>query len=588
MKTTAFILAFCASTFPLAAKLQAQTADTSDIVGLWKAKKSFGPFARGPLLITRAASGYVADMAGFTMPVTPRDGELWFDLPNRAGSFRGKVQANGSMRGIWFVAPIGDLGPAVPVTLLPDGTNRWQGEVVPQEDTQTFYLLITRQPDGSLGAVLRNIERDYGGLLGVRGVVRTGNRIELTGRRGAMTRDTVLITGSYDSARNVITVNFPNRGGHYDFRRDDDAFSDFYPRGKRSERYSYRAPPVLNDGWPVTNAYDVGIDRAAIERAVQAVIDMSMDSINAPQVHAVLVARKGRLILEEYFHGEHRTKPHNLRSASKSITAVIAGAAMLQGTPLKLSSPVYEVMNGGRFPSDLEPRKRAMTLEHLLTMSSGWFCDDNNENAPGREDTLWDNRDAPDFAKYALTLPMATSPGEQPAIYCSIQPHVALQMVGRAAGESPFWLFDRLVAQPLGITNYVWAIDRNRNPYGGGGMGLTARDFLKLGQLMLDSGVWQGKRIVSKEFVARAGSTLAKINNTRPYGLLWWPDEKPYGNGVAKFYAALGAGGQLLWVFPELDLVVVTNGGSYASRGWRYVGAELIPNLILPAVRSTR
>jgi CubicO group peptidase (beta-lactamase class C family) len=567
------------------ATAQAQTAEPSDIVGLWKAKRSFGPFARGALLITRTASGYSADMAGFTVPVSVENGELLFELPNRAGAFRGKVQAGGGIHGIWFVAPVGDLGPAVPVRLMADGANRWKGEVVPQEDTQSFYLLIHRQPDGSLGAVLRNIERDYGGQLGVRGVVRTGNRIELTGRRGAMTRDTVLITGSYDSTLNVITVNFPFRGGHYDFRRDDDALSDFYPRGKDPARYSYRVPPALNDGWAVASVNDVGVDRAVIEHAVQQVIDMSMDSINAPQVHAVLVARRGKLVLEEYFHGEHRNKPHNLRSASKSITAVIAGAAMLKGAPLKLSSPVYEVMNGGSFPAGLEPRKRAMTFEHLLTMSSGWFCDDNNENAPGREDTLWDNRDTPDFAKFALTLPMATSPGEQPAIYCSIQPHVALQMVGRAAGESPFWLFERLVAQPLGITNYVWAIDRNRNPYGGGGMGLTGRDFLKLGQLMLDSGVWQGRRIVSKEFVARAGSTLAKINNTRPYGLLWWPDEKPYGTGVAKFYAALGAGGQLLWVFPELELVVATNGGSYASRGWRYLGAELIPNLILPAVR---
>jgi CubicO group peptidase (beta-lactamase class C family) len=566
----------------------AQTEDAGELVGLWKAKRRFGPDARGPLLMVRSGNSYTADMMGFTVPVRVENGELWFDLPNREGTFRGKLQTNGIIRGFWFVAPLGDLGPATPVTLMPNGVNRWRGDVTPQDDTQTFYLLVSRQPDGSLAALLRNIERDYGALLGIRGMVRAGNRIDLVGRRGAMTRDTVLISGSYDTAQNVITLNFPYRGGSYDFRRDNDEQSDFYPRGTRPARYVYRVPPALDDGWATGSVDEVGIDRAAVERAVQQIVDMSMDSINAPQVHAVLIARKGKLVLEEYFHGEHRNKLHNTRSGSKSVTATIVGATMLAGVPLRLSSPVYQIMNGGAFPPDLEPRKRAMTLEHLMTMSSGYFCDDNNEDAPGNEDRLWDNRDAPDFYAFTLQLSMATSPGEQ-AVYCSIQPNLALAVVGRAAGESPFHLFDRLVAAPLGISQYIWAIDRARNPFGGGGMGLFARDYMKFGQLMLDSGTWQGHRILSREFVARATFPLYRIGPAqRGYGLLWWPEEKPYGNGTVRSFAALGAGGQIVMVFPELELVVATNGGSYASRGWRYIGGELITNHILPAVRSSR
>jgi CubicO group peptidase (beta-lactamase class C family) len=305
-----------------------------------------------------------------------------------------------------------------------------------------------------------------------------------------------------------------------------------------------------------------------------------MDSINAPQVHSLLIARRGKLVLEEYFHGEHRLKPHNVRSGSKSVTATLVGAAMFAGAPVQLSTPVYGAMKSS---IDAEPRKTGMTLEHLLTMSSGYFCDDNNQDAPGNENGMWDQEKHPDFYQFALQLPMITAPGEK-AVYCSINPNLALGMLGRVTGESPYYLFDRLLAQPLGIRNYVWAMDRARNPYGGGGMGLQSRDYIKFAQLMLDNGVWRGKRLLSTEFVARATSPLYKIG-TRDYGLAWWRDEKPYQNGTAKAFAMLGAGGNIVMVFPELELIVATTGGSYISRGWRFAGGELIPNWILPAVK---
>ncbi|HEY0810233.1 MAG TPA: hypothetical protein VGD49_08735, partial [Longimicrobiales bacterium] len=251
----------------LVAPLRAQTRDSAnDVVGLWKAKRYFGPAARGPLLLQRSGNTYTAEMMGFRIPVTVREGELLFELPNREGGFRGKLQSGGSIRGIWFAAPLGSLGGATPVTLLPKTATRWEGDVVPLEETQTFYLLVRRQPEGSLSAMLRNPERDYGAALGVRGVVRNGSQISLLGRRGAQTRDTVLLTGTYDTTMKVITFNFPFRGGSYDFRRDDDDQSDFYPRGKRPTRYVYHTPPALDDGWATASVNEVGIDRMMIER----------------------------------------------------------------------------------------------------------------------------------------------------------------------------------------------------------------------------------------------------------------------------------------------------------------------------------
>ena len=106
-----------------------------------------------------------------------------------------------------------------------------------------------------------------------------------------------------------------------------------------------------------------------MERLVQSIIDMKMDEADAPEIHALLIARHGRLLLEEYFHGFSRDKLHTLRSGAKSLTSTTIGAAMYAGAPLRLDSHVYQVMNGGIFPAGLEPRKRAMTLEicyHVL------------------------------------------------------------------------------------------------------------------------------------------------------------------------------------------------------------------------------
>ena len=77
-------------------------------------------------------------------------------------------------------------------------------------------------------------------------------------------------------------------------------------------------------------------------------IDMPIESVHTPEVHGVLVARHGKLVLEEYFHGEHRDRMHETRSAAKSLTATLIGAAMHARAPLQLSTPVYAAMNGGQ------------------------------------------------------------------------------------------------------------------------------------------------------------------------------------------------------------------------------------------------
>jgi CubicO group peptidase (beta-lactamase class C family) len=580
-KRLALVLVLAAVCHPLLAD------PANDLAGLWKAKKRFGPDARGTLVLMRSENRWTVDIAGRVLPVSTTNGELTFTLPDNGGTFRGKLDDNGAIAGHWYRPGTPLYWKATPVSaslvvLKPDAPNRWRGNVDPIEDTFTFYLLLQSQPDGSLRAVLRNPEFDLGTQQGVESLTRDGNALKLNGKRRG--KPQVVASGTYDAENRVITLSFPGRGGSYDFLREGDD-SAFYPRGKQPGHYTYRPPLARDDGWPVSTLDAADIDRATIEKFVQSILDTPMDSQDAPQVHGVLIARHGKLILEEYFHDQNREKLHNTRSASKSLTSLLAGAAMQAGVPLKLSSPVYQVMNGGTFPPDLEPQKRTMTLEHLLTMSSGYFCDDTNDDAPGNEDKMWEQEADPDFYHYTMNVPMATRPGEN-SVYCSASPNLALGMIGRAAHEEPMSLFDRLIGGPMKIRRYEWGLDPAGHPYGGGGMALLLRDFIKLGQLMLNGGSWEGRRIVSQDFVARASAPLYHLRNIY-YGYLWWGEDYPYKNRTVHTFSARGAGGQTVTVIPELDLIVATFAGNFSSRkGMFAASTDPIPRIILPAVRE--
>jgi CubicO group peptidase (beta-lactamase class C family) len=554
-----------------------------DLAGLWHARQWFEPDVRGTLLIVRSARGYAGELSGTRFDVREANGELSFALPGERGRFVGRLE-RGMIRGFWIrsATPVNGIQ-ATPVRLRSAGRDRWSGVVDPVQDAFSFFLLLRPRADGGFDAVLRNPERDIGTQYGVRRLVRDGDALRLIAARGDGP-ERALGEGRYDAENDTFSLYIANRGGSYDFSRDDEA-SDFYPRGRNPASYAYRPPLERGDGWRTGTLEGADIDRPAIERLVRSIVATPMDSTDAAQLQALLVARHGRLVLEEYFHGFGPESLLNIRSAGKSVAAVTIGAAMRNGVPLSLSSPVYQVMNGGAFPAALDdPRKRAMTLEHLLTMSSGYFCDDGNPDAPGNENNLEDQTEQPDWYAFTLALPLATPPGEN-SVYCSISPNLALGMLARASGESPILTFDRLVAEPLGIDQYVWPLDPTGQAYGGGGVQLRSRDFLKFGQLMLDGGVWNGRRILDPAFVAAATRPQYHLANVT-YGYLWWVEDFPYKERTVRTFSMRGNGGNVVTVVPELDLVIETMARNYASRIQLTYTGPLVPRSILPAVRE--
>jgi CubicO group peptidase (beta-lactamase class C family) len=580
---------FFAAGILLAASALSQPNPASELAGLWEARLRFGPDVRGPLTIARDPDGWRGEIAGRVVAVKKDGDAVTLALPDGRGSYTGRFDAvRTRIVGHWIqpAAVTTGMSFASPVTLTKSGENLWRGDVVPLDDEFRMYLKITPREDGTVAAFLRNPERNLGRFIPIESVEREGETVRFL---GGPEKDTgkrpLIVQGTFRDG--LLSVGIPQRGGTYDFRRVEAGRpSDFYPRGLPKVPYVYRPPRPRDDGWPVASVEDVGISRDAITRFIQMIIDTPIDAANTIEMHGVLVARHGKLVVEEYFHGEHADKPHDTRSASKSLTSTLIGAAIQAGVPLSASSSVYAVMNGGRLPPGLEPRKRAQTLEHLLTMRSGFYCDDNDLNAPGREDTIAEQTDEPDYYKLALKLPMESDPGTH-AVYCSISPHLAGGVLSRAAGKSLPVLFHELIAEPMRMKQYHLFLAPTGDAYMGGGVRLLPRDLMKLAQLHRNGGTWNGRRIVSEDWARRATSPLTRIGSRGGYGYLWWLDERPYKGRTVKTYLAGGNGSQVAMAVPELDLVIGFWGGNYAGGKTAFVPQDVyVPEWILPAVQE--
>jgi CubicO group peptidase (beta-lactamase class C family) len=561
----------------------AEVAGQQDLSGLWVAKERYGPDIRGPLMIRPRGDGLVADISGFTVPVLQARKELSFALPDGNGRFRGTLSGQ-NLEGHWVQRVIADNGItfATPVALRADGPRRWRGEVDPLEERRTFYLPLVRDAAGRYSTYLRNPERNLGIFIDAKSLEQDGPSVKLIGTGDGKNAPPVIGSGRLDSDSGVMGI--PIRGETYNFTRDTDHSSAFYPRGNPPARYHYSPPVQLDDGWPVSTLEKEGLDRATIEKFVQKLIDMPMDNISSSQIHSLVIARHGKLVLEEYFHGHDRDSPHDLRSASKSWTNVLIGAAMQSGVPIRLDTPVYRTMLG-QVPADLDPRKKAMTLEHLISMTAGFDCDDSGER-PGDEDVMQQQVKEPDWYRYSLAVPMAWNSGDK-IVYCSMKPNLAAGMLEKIAGEPLPEMFQRLVAKPMRMSNYHLFLQPTGQAYGGGGHQFTTRDFMKLTQLFLNRGTWEGRRIVSPEWVAKSSAALRVLSprSGQTYGYLW--NSVAYDHKGRKLHAFFpgGNGGQVYIGVPELDLLIAFTGGNYADGVMFRSQQEFVPKDILPAVR---
>ncbi len=363
--------------------------------------------------------------------------------------------------------------------------------------------------------------------------------------------------------------------------------------------YAYEVPEQTGDGWETASLDDVGI---AVDPLVQLIDGLQRQ--NDSHVEGLVIIKDGKLVFEHYFSGRDldlsngfnfawgsfsRDTPHSLASCSKSFTSALVGMAIDSGAIAGVEERVYSI-----FPrylgADDNPAKAEMTLEDLLTMSSGLPWDESSYPYGDPRNDLTRMFNTPDPIGVVLRPALVSPPGTR-FHYSSGSTNALGEVVRQRTGQTLAEFARKRLFGPLGITSFSWTgftaapnvVVASSNLY------LRPRDMAKLGELYLRGGVWQGARIVSEAWVRQ--STAAHIRlpaseNPFPgladsYGYQWW--RGTFAEGNTQTYFAAGLGGQYIFVMPGLELVVVITAGSYEGEPFRGF-YDIINGCVLPAV----
>ncbi len=541
--------------------------------GLWVAEKRFGPSLQGPVTLQRSGESWIARLQGETMSVDRSKGENgsvnWSFAFFDHGHFVGRqARVGAAIDGHWFQAPgMVEVYPfATPVRLEPVAADAFVGEIAPFPQEISFSIpLVAEKTTSEPGTTryrtfLRNPQRNLGVFIRIASATVSGDELRFANSDGE-----VMVVGRSSEPGERFTALFTRFGETLDFtRRSRQNAPGFYPRRSPKSPSVLPRPVETGDGWRTESPHETGLDGRLLAKLVASIAAFEPTGLRQPYIHGLLLAHRGKLVVEEYFHGHHREMTHDSRSAGKSLTSALLGIAIHKGMLDSLDHSVYSVFGGVEAFANPDPRKERMTVRHLVTMSSGFDCDDDDYDTPGNEDIMQSQDEQNDWYRYTLDLPMVREPGEA-GVYCTGGINLIGGVLRKTTGSSLPRFFQEAFAEPMGISYYQMNLSPAYHGYMGGGIRLRPRDFLKLGQLYLDGGVWNGERIVSGEWVRASAAPQASLYAPGDYGFAWWRRSYEVGSQTIDTYYASGNGGQLLFVVPELDLVALIQAGNYSD-----------------------
>jgi CubicO group peptidase (beta-lactamase class C family) len=327
-------------------------------------------------------------------------------------------------------------------------------------------------------------------------------------------------------------------------------------------------PEAVDDGARIAAATDpAAVNVDALCAALQRI------TTPAANLHGIVVERGGLLQAEAYVDGTDHPGGswwgraasftpddlHDVRSVTKSVTALLTGIALERGLITSVDTPVLD-----HFPehADLKATpKGRITLAHLLGMASGLEWDESGSYVrPGNSETRM--RFAFDPERHVLERELVAEPG---SVFNYNGGGVALlgEVIARAAGQPLDHFADEVLFKPLDIRRHDWRRDRQGRVTPFGGLRLRPRDMAKIGRLVLDGGRWNDRQIVPAAWVAQMVADRLPATGRLRYGWLWWRGTVDAGAARHPYIAAFGNGGQRIYLVPGLDLVVVVTAGQY-------------------------
>ncbi|NMH86121.1 serine hydrolase domain-containing protein [Flavivirga algicola] len=339
--------------------------------------------------------------------------------------------------------------------------------------------------------------------------------------------------------------------------------------------YTYSQPKELNDGWKTSSLKSHEIDTTRIYK----LFDQMKNGKH--KIHSVLLVKNNQLIIETYFNNYAIDKQHDLRSVTKSIRSILMGIAIDKGFIDTVKAPISKYLTNPIPTKNLDPRKTKITIEHLLTMSSGLDCNDWDKKSKGQEDKVHKKKD---WIQYTLNLPMINEPGTI-SNYCSMGSILVAEIISQASGMPIDKFAEHYLFTPLGIKNANWGHTSDKKIIPSGKrLYMTSRDMAKIGQLILNKGKWHEKQIVSEKWIEKSTTPKTKITGI-DYCYLWWQIPFKIDEKVVISKTATGNGGQYIMIFPSMDLVAIFNGGAYNSQEDKLPFA-MMKDIFLPIFKS--
>lgn len=331
-----------------------------------------------------------------------------------------------------------------------------------------------------------------------------------------------------------------------------------------------------------------------LRRGLERAIDKGVEDGRLPNLHAALVRRNGTILAERYFEGEDwcwgtplgrrrfdRDSLHDIRSATKSIVALLYGIALKSGTVPAPNAPLYESFDGYDGFNGL-PARPDITVEHALSMTLGLQWDESHPYTDARNSEIAMEMSANRY-RYVLERPVEKPPGAEWK-YNGGATALIGKLIEFGTGKTLREFATDTLFGPIGVDGVEWIEGRHGEAAAASGLRLSALGLEAIGRLILQDGVWNGHEVVPKAWLQQCFAPRADVGGEKDvqYGYQWWlsgnlPIRHPW-------VSAIGNGGQRLFVVPGLGLTIVTFFGNYdRPDAWQHPIAFYV-DFVIPAL----
>ena len=299
------------------------------------------------------------------------------------------------------------------------------------------------------------------------------------------------------------------------------------------------------------------------------------------EITGIVVIKNNKLLLEEYFSGYERDSLNDTRSVGKSFASTLLGIAINEGYIKNENQSLKDFYDLKEF-NNYSSKKDSVTLKSLLTMSSAFDGNDQDEDSPGNEENMYPTDN---WVKFALDLPMTANKIGENWNYFTSGVVVAGDILDKSVPKGLENYADKKLFKPLGITNYKWQFTPQQKPSLAGGLRMKALDFAKFGQLYKNNGTWSGKRILDETWIQKSLTNYFSDNKDfEGYGYLFWRKIYQIGNKTYESYQSSGNGGNKIIIFKEIPVVMVVTAKAYNKPYSHSQVDKMVQEYLLPAI----